>query len=252
MKYIVLAFDDGLKDFYDNAKPILRKYNFNSVINVITGSIDGTRNDDSEYDFMDVKDIKKCISEGDEIALHSDLHIHLETQEDFKNCYEKMRDWFSLDVFGVTMPYNQKPADDLINYFISINVPYVAIGGKVGSSLFERLLYKITKKKKHLLASLEQKSIVKKQFINGCRIINRVEILKRFSAEDYHYIIKEMKNNSCMVLMFHSILLNHDIKCPYPGGAWDVIEFDRLLEKISLNKNIKVLTLKEYLNKEPI
>lgn len=38
-KPIVLTFDDGYRDFYLNAYPILRKHNFQAVSFVITGSV---------------------------------------------------------------------------------------------------------------------------------------------------------------------------------------------------------------------
>ena len=34
MKYVVFSFDDGRKDFYTNALPILRKYNLLATVNV--------------------------------------------------------------------------------------------------------------------------------------------------------------------------------------------------------------------------
>ena len=36
MKYVVLSFDDGRRDFYVNAFPILMKYKLVATLNVIT------------------------------------------------------------------------------------------------------------------------------------------------------------------------------------------------------------------------
>ena len=36
MKYVVLSFDDGCRDFYVNAFPILMKYKLVATLNVIT------------------------------------------------------------------------------------------------------------------------------------------------------------------------------------------------------------------------
>lgn len=36
MKYITLSFDDGRKDFFTNALPVLKKYNLPATLNVIT------------------------------------------------------------------------------------------------------------------------------------------------------------------------------------------------------------------------
>jgi len=40
-KNIVLSFDDGRKDFYEYALPILKKYNLVATLNVTTGYVDG-------------------------------------------------------------------------------------------------------------------------------------------------------------------------------------------------------------------
>jgi len=42
-KPIVLTFDDGYRDFYEHAWPILRQYNFHATIFVITGLLDSPR-----------------------------------------------------------------------------------------------------------------------------------------------------------------------------------------------------------------
>lgn len=79
MKYIVLSFDDGRKDFYTNAFPILKKYQLKATLNVVTGFLG--RNDlpvfaSANYACLSTDEMKECAVYGIEIANHSVNHTN--------------------------------------------------------------------------------------------------------------------------------------------------------------------------------
>ena len=78
MKYIVLSFDDGTKDFLTNAFPILKKYNLPATWNLISEHIKSKESTDSELDSNSVfwSEVADCMQNGIEIANHSANHTN--------------------------------------------------------------------------------------------------------------------------------------------------------------------------------
>ena len=74
--YISLSFDDGRIDNYTNVLNILKKYNLNATIHVITGYIDGTYNNKlaSSAGPCNIKQLLEMKKNGFEISLHGDKH----------------------------------------------------------------------------------------------------------------------------------------------------------------------------------
>lgn len=81
-KSILLTFDDGFKDFYDNAFPIIKKYNANAIVFIPAGLV-GTFNQ-WDYEKLNVRkklmnweEIKTIHKEGIEIGSHALTHPFL-------------------------------------------------------------------------------------------------------------------------------------------------------------------------------
>ena len=73
-KPIVLSFDDGHRDFYTDAFPILKKYNVKSVIYVITGFL-------GQPDFLTNDELKEISESGlVEIGAHTVITSHLKAK----------------------------------------------------------------------------------------------------------------------------------------------------------------------------
>ncbi|MCX7622827.1 MAG: polysaccharide deacetylase family protein [Thermomicrobium sp.] len=70
-KPIVLTFDDGYRDFYENAWPILRKYGFHATIFVITGFLDSPRY--LTWDMVRELDRSETVEIGGHTVHHLDL-----------------------------------------------------------------------------------------------------------------------------------------------------------------------------------
>lgn len=73
-KVVWLTFDDGLKDFYTQAYPILQKYQMKATNNVITGFVQAGREDILTLD--EIKEMKKNgMSFEDHTVNHPDLSV---------------------------------------------------------------------------------------------------------------------------------------------------------------------------------
>mgnify|MGYP001565841757 FL=1 len=71
-KPIVITFDDGYKDNYTNAYPILKEFNLKATIFVITNTID------HEKDYLTSTEIKLMDSNNIRIESHTSSHEHLD------------------------------------------------------------------------------------------------------------------------------------------------------------------------------
>jgi len=81
-KSILLTFDDGLKDFYDNAFPIIKKYDANAIVFVPAGLVGSFNQWDYEKlnvrkKLMNWEEIKRVYKEGIEIGSHTLTHPFL-------------------------------------------------------------------------------------------------------------------------------------------------------------------------------
>ncbi len=74
-KPIVLTFDDGYLDTYENAYPILKEFGFQGVVYVITGTV-GT---EKSYGYMQAEELQALVEAGWEIGSHSISHTDLKT-----------------------------------------------------------------------------------------------------------------------------------------------------------------------------
>lgn len=70
-KPIVITLDDGYKDNYENALPVLKEFGFKATVFVIT-----CQTDDST-DFMTSKQLKEMQANGIDIECHTVTHPHL-------------------------------------------------------------------------------------------------------------------------------------------------------------------------------
>jgi peptidoglycan/xylan/chitin deacetylase (PgdA/CDA1 family) len=78
-KPILLTFDDGWKDNYDNAYKILNKYNFKGNFAIITGNV-------GEADRVSWDNLREMQKAGHEISSHSDKHCYLTVdKKDWQN-----------------------------------------------------------------------------------------------------------------------------------------------------------------------
>ena len=82
-KTIIITFDDGYKDVFYNALPILKKYNFKATCFLVTNYIGNYNSWDKKkvnykkQELMNEKDINEWLSNGMSIGSHSHYHSDL-------------------------------------------------------------------------------------------------------------------------------------------------------------------------------
>nr|HID58526.1 polysaccharide deacetylase family protein [Desulfobacterales bacterium] len=81
-KAIVITFDDGYKNFYTTAWPVLNQYGFSAVVFLVTNCIGGTnlwdrRKGEPEEPLLSEKEIKELAQQGVEFGSHSHYHEDL-------------------------------------------------------------------------------------------------------------------------------------------------------------------------------
>lgn len=67
---VVLTFDDGYRDNYDVASPLLRRYGMNGTFNIVTSTID-------EPTHMTREQLRELVAGGNEIGCHTMTHPDL-------------------------------------------------------------------------------------------------------------------------------------------------------------------------------
>jgi len=70
LRPVVITFDDGNLDIYENAYPILQKYGFNATFYIVDRYINGK-------DMISTAQVKELIAQGWEIGSHSKSHVDL-------------------------------------------------------------------------------------------------------------------------------------------------------------------------------
>ena len=85
-KSVVLTFDDGYNDNYDNALPVIKQYKFKATVFMITARID-----DSKNGYLTAAQIKEMDSSGMRIECHTVDHPYLDTLS-YKKQYSELSD----------------------------------------------------------------------------------------------------------------------------------------------------------------
>jgi peptidoglycan/xylan/chitin deacetylase (PgdA/CDA1 family) len=80
-KSLIITFDDGWKNQYDHAFPVLKKYNFPATFFIVVSQIGGNL-------FMDWKQLKELLNNGMEIGSHTMSHPNLKRVSAFQLIYE--------------------------------------------------------------------------------------------------------------------------------------------------------------------
>lgn len=261
MKYIVLSFDDGRKDFYQYALPILKKYNLNATLNVITdfiGKSDLCAFASGGGICMSLSEIVECSKYGIEIANHSANHTN--SIEKILKGQEKLKELLGKSSrIGFASPSSVICSENFSNYsHLQKNniIEYFRSGNQLRRDgyfhLFLWLLYKMTKFTRFFCWYNNRNYIdLKKEKLNGFF----PSVTCNAETEKYSIIrfIKEMPENSAVILMFHSILPKDS---PYFGkDKWynSTDDFASICAFLASHNDIKVVTnmqLKDLITSE--
>jgi len=126
-KSILLTFDDGFKDFYDNAFPIIKKYDANAIVFVPAGLVGSFNQWDYEKlnvrkKLMNWEEIKRVYKEGIEIGSHALTHPFLtkipkeKVKTEIQDSKKMLEDILSTEITCFCYPYGDynKTIRDLV------------------------------------------------------------------------------------------------------------------------------------------
>lgn len=113
-KSVVLTFDDGYEDNYQNAYPILREYGFKATIFMITAEIGDDKNG-----YLTAEELKTMQQNGIDIECHTVHHLHLsqlsyqKQEEEIAGAQQTLEKLLGKQVSYIAYPYGDYNADTL-------------------------------------------------------------------------------------------------------------------------------------------
>ncbi len=253
MKRVVFSFDDGRLDTYTKAYQIMKKYGVHFTINVTTDFVFHQENytnfKSADNKSMSVDQILECYQNGIEIACHG--HTHQNTKEDVLDNIS-MLSKIGIDVEGVgfASPNSEVTKDncfDIKGLLAENKIGYIRSGCQVRREgliySFLTVMERITHSKV-LFWQLNKKNIVLKRQ-NG--ILMSVAITAKTTLKQILYLVKKLKDEQSVILMFHSILNKEDVGYGKDLWYYDELTFEKLISQLNSNKDIKICTTKEML-----
>ena len=74
---VIITFDDGYRDFLDNAFPILERYGFKATVFLVTGRMGSRSNNFDGKDFLGWEDVRGLRKRGVAFGSHTVNHLKL-------------------------------------------------------------------------------------------------------------------------------------------------------------------------------
>lgn len=259
MKYVSFTFDDGRRDNFTYAYPVMKKYGIAGTLFCTTGYIDGTWQKDESWlsagEAIRIDELKELQQNGWELALHGDKHTT--EVEDLKCASQKMAQWgFGNRPIGFSMPNSniaKEKLDAVIDRYLGSELLYIRAGRQINTKSFSaRALYALytyghlqwAYNKFNNVNLTDLSRINKKQIYSVVvRCKDDPEMLARF--------IEQMPDNTCAVLMLHSILSEDSQYYGTDPWNWSLVRFERFCEEIDKLRNadkLRVATLEQIVN----
>ena len=245
MKYLVLSFDDGQREFFDVVYPILAKEKINATLNIITGFTDNSKYHIS--DVMSVEQVKEVYKNGVEIGNHTDSHLNPTNIDDINTAQKKLISWLSpKQSLGLVLPNNQRINGKILKWSRKNNIAYIRTGSDRSVRIIEKILLKIGLVNEKKLFVTKNCRIKKEM---GIPIYHSFEILFKHNSEYYKKIIDFAPNKSVITFVFHTVHNSYDqcLQSTFAEGAW---EKSNLLDLIKYAKknDVQIITQIDSLN----
>ena len=254
MKYICLSFDDARRDTYTRALPILEKNGLVATLNVITDFIGnaGEIEFESSKEGMKKEELLKWLEKGNEVACHGRKHQNtvqdiLDNIEDLKKIgIDTKNIGFASPSSNLTLELAKK--EGILELYRGKTLSYLRTGIKVRrEGLIYTTLCFLDKflHSNNLFYYLNKRVIFNKNKLP--LILSAVPIKSYTKVEQIKYLIEKLRDEECIILMFHSILLPKDEGYFKDHWVWNEENFNELCEFLSKNREIKVLTTKKLI-----
>lgn len=259
MKYVSFTFDDGRRDNFTYAYPVMKKYGIAGTLFCTTGYIDGTWQKDESWlsagEAIRIDELKELQQNGWELALHGDKHTT--EVEDLKCASHKMAQWgFRNRPIGFSMPNSniaKEKLDAVIDRYLGSELLYIRAGRQINTKSFSaRALYALytyghlqwAYNKFNNVNLTDLSRINKKQIYSVVvRCKDDPEMLARF--------IEQIPDNTCAVLMLHSILPEDSKHYGTDPWNWSVARFEEFckeIKKLNGTGRVETATLEQIVN----
>lgn len=122
-KWVMLTFDDGYKDNYENAFPILKKYGFKSTIYILDGidynrwDVDNPNNPEKVFSLMEREELLEMQNYGIEFGGHTTSHPRLaelpieKAKAEIINSKKKIEEIIGKELLSFAYPYGSLNED---------------------------------------------------------------------------------------------------------------------------------------------
>lgn len=248
---ISLSFDDGRKDTYLVAYPIMKKYGLTGTVHITTGFVDGTWKEEkwpsAAYGAMSIEEVKMLYKEGWEITSHGDQHI---TQEhDMKRSIEKLKEWGVVEKESIafSLPHSLIP-DEEEKIYKNCQLLYVRGGRAKGCYTLWRKICYVLQAVGHLKVFFYWFNKPNVMPVNTVRPyeLNATVIKKHNTAKQLIYFLNKVdQENTFNILMLHSILGKEDLGYGKDEWYFDKKEFEKLCQWLSQHQKGEVVTIRE-------
>jgi len=110
-KYVVITFDDGFRDFFTTAFPILKKHNFSATVFLTTGFIHNERLSFKGKECMTWDEVRQLITKGISFGSHTVTHpqlstlTHTEVEHEIQFSKESIEDKIGSSINTFSYPY---------------------------------------------------------------------------------------------------------------------------------------------------
>ncbi len=250
MKYIVLSFDDGRKDFYTNAFRILKKYALTATLNVITdfvGRTDLNAFESGNNEAVTWDEISEMHEYGIEIANHSANHSN-EIDQITKGV-DKIKRQLGINNVGFASPNSEINEKNIAKYkdnSFENTIAYIRSGNQIrrDGKLITYMLSKLTKSpwfyylynKRNFINIMHSRREAERGFYPSitCNRDNSIRQLK--------YLIEKLPDNNAAIIMFHSILKKDDAGWGKDRWFNSVGDFSEICKYLSGQSDVKVIT----------
>ena len=255
MKYVSFTFDDGRRDNFTYAYPVMKKYGIAGTLFCTTGYIDGTWQKDESWlsagEAIRIDELKELQQNGWELALHGDKHTT--EVEDLKCASQKMAQWgFRNRPIGFSMPNSniaKEKLDAVIDRYLGSELLYIRAGRQINTKSFSaRALYALYTYG-HLQWAYNKFNNVN---LTDLSRINKKQIYSVVvRCKDDPEMLAQIPDNTCAVLMLHSILPEDSQYYGTDPWNWSLVRFERFCKEIDKLRNadkLRVATLEQIVN----
>lgn len=110
-KYVAVTFDDGYRDFYREAFPILRKYNLTATVYVVPGFADGQYIGPRREEYMSWSELREISAHGVQIGSHTMTHPKLyslqpsQINDEIRQSKELIQEKLGIPVHSFAYPF---------------------------------------------------------------------------------------------------------------------------------------------------